>query len=182
MFPHISIFLRSLYLLSEIADNDYESPMEVKDLKGDIQEADSEHSKASETRPTVYYWVVLLFAAAIVVFYSGAIFSCRSFLEESNDGTSWRYGFRGFISNVTDDCTDWDTNELVGDYWLGRMQTLLYMGIAGVVLAVALLALWIAHGTAWTTIPTWIFACLLAVFGTLSFITLMGNCSNLPRE
>lgn len=121
----------------------------------------------------------------MVVFYSGAIFSCRSFFEEQNDvgEDSWRYGFRGFVSNITNECTSWDNHDKWNEIWYDRLQTLLYMGIVGVMLAVLTLGLWVVHGTVRApTIPTWIFASFFGIFGFLSFITLMGNCSNIPRE
>lgn len=155
--------------------------MEDIDPEGNIQEANSDPLEVSKTR-SYFYWLVLLLAVMMVVFYSGAIFSCRSFFEEQYDGDSWRYGFRGFVSNVTNECTSWDNHEKWNESWYGRLQTLLYMGIVGIVLAVLTLGLWVVHGTVRATIPTWIFASLFGIFGFLSFITLMGNCSNIPRE
>lgn len=132
--------------------------------------------------------MVFVLTIAIVVFLSGAIFSCRAF-----DNEDFVYGYRGFINNDTNECTSWEEHNSYNEGWYGYFQTLFNMGIAAVVLSVMALAFWITKAILCVTTSSSLsrlivtcltrrvrFAVVIGASGILSFMVLIGNCDNIP--
>lgn len=149
---------------------------------------------------TIFYWTVLVLAVLSVIFFTGALFSCRAFSADRGEGAMLTYGYRGFIHNVTGECTGWEDYYYNSDIWEIRMGALYYMGISAFVVILLAVSLWIFEGKYGMPkqvgsnpdldavkncccrcylIPTLV-AVALGIFGTLAFVTLMGQCSNIP--
>lgn len=169
------------------------------------QSSDTQIAAITRIR-TIFYWVVLGMAVTMFVFFTVTVFSCRAFHYEHSwiPENNFHYGYRGIMNNVTGECTDWEEN--FSEYWSSRMEILYYMGIGGVLLSLIAVGIWILEGTygihnykqmmAMRTdeateiiskrkccfcfmIPT-IFASVLGAFGFLAFVTVMGQCGNIP--
>lgn len=150
------------------------------------------------------YKLVLASLLAIIVCYTGLVFSCRTFRYEYRQSEDVvYYGFRGVTSGYTGRCVDWQSqNELE---WNGeRFVTLYILGITGFVLIVALTVSWMVYGfvlKSWRvqrdcqggeTLPpadassvtkatVVVFGVMLIGAGCLMFYTIIAKCSNIPR-
>jgi hypothetical protein len=187
----------------------YEAPEEDPPMNPMLPYDDEALTSAtnSKTNPTTgrtaVYWIILALVMLFLLFFTGSIFSCRAFSSVYQE--DFDYGYRGVMNNVTGECISWEEyNDTGGGYRL----LLICMGIAGIILCVIALGIWILEGTYGIrtaikndisteadTSPTrpsqrsccvclvipMIFGIVLGVFGVSAFITLMGNCSNIIR-
>jgi len=155
------------------------------------------------------YRLILALLLAMVVCFAGLVFSCHSFRYDRY-GDQY-YGFRGATSTSTTNngrCVDWKIqNEFEwNDTWTNqRMPTLYTIGIVGFALIVAITLFWMAYGLVLKSsrerrhrhrredqpppvdascaaiAPVVVVGTLLLVVGFLMFVTIMGNCRNIPR-
>lgn len=154
--------------------------------------------------PWFCYRLILALLLAMVVCFAGLVFSCHSFRYDRY-GDQY-YGFRGATSTSTTNygrCVDWKIqNE--SEWRKQRMPTLYIMGIVGFALIVAITLFWMAYGlvlkasrerrhrhrrgdqpppvdaSCAAIAPVVVVGAALLVVGLLMFVTIMGNCPNIP--
>jgi len=116
---------------------------------------DSNNDNDGAISPWFCYRLILALLLAMVVCFTGLVFSCHSFRYDLYDryGDQY-YGFRGATSTSTTNngrCVDWkiQTEFEWNDTWTNQWVPTLYtMGIVGFALIVAITLFWMAYGLA----------------------------------
>lgn len=174
----------------------------LKDLEDDADGGDKIPSS-----PWFCYRIMLALIVAVLVSVSCFMASCKAFRFQSWDDGVQYYGIRGVIEPNTDRCIPWKTQDMIdwNKAWTDeRLPMLFGLGIAGITFIVAIAMAWVVYGLVLkskresikarvdlpeesdTCIgaigPAVIIGVLLIGTGLLLFVTIMGNCSNLPPK
>lgn len=152
------------------------------------------------------YRLILAGLLAVFVCITCFMASCQSFKYTSWDDEVFYYGIRGVTDQSTGRCIGWEIQELIdwNDYWTGqRLPMLFKMGITGISFVVGIFLTWLVYGRILKSKrdmrriradnpsesgdrcggpigPAVIIGVCIIGAGLLVFVTIMGNCSNIP--
>lgn len=172
---------------------------------------DSDNVNDGAISPWFCYRLILALLLAMVVCFAGLVFSCHSFRYDRYGDQYYGFrGATSTSTTNNGRCVDWKIqNEFEwNDTWTNqRMPTLYTIGIVGFALIVAITLFWMAYGLVLKSsrerrhrhrhrredqpppvdascaaiAPVVVVGTLLLVVGLLMFVTIMGNCRNIPR-
>lgn len=171
--------------------------------------ADLEDDAAGGDKPPSNPWFCyrIMLAAMVAILISIICFmaSCKAFRYDSWDDGVQYYGIRGVTEPTTDRCIPWETQEMIdwNKYWTNeRLPMLFVLGTAGIGFTVAIAGAWVMYGVVLKAKrdrkkmrvdpapednrcggpigPAVIIGVCLIGTGLLVFVTIMGNCANIP--
>jgi len=174
--------------------------MQTQISKVDLPDQENTADEAiGATTPSswICYRVVLTILVALCVSVVVFMVSCSSFKIDDSD---IYYGFRGAKDASTGRCVDWQSGkEVMGwsDYWTDVRLPIAYMiGVVGMGSLIAALIAWIIYGIVLRArrrnrveggesrkLPIWpvvIFGVYLIGAGFVVFVSIMGQCGNIP--
>ena len=170
-------------------------------------EDDAEGGDKLSSNPWFCFRIMLVGMVAVLVSFICFMASCKAFRYNSWDDGVQYYGIRGVSEPTTDRCIPWKTQDLIdwNKYWTNeRLPMLFVLGIAGIIFIVAIAAAWLVYGIVLKSKrdrkkvrvdpapeddrcggpigPAVIIGVSLIMSGFLLFVTIMGNCSNIPPQ
>lgn len=175
----------------------------ITEAQLDIADEDDNGESTIVPSPWICYRVVLMILLAMCVFVVGFVASCNSFRYEDTfpDNINIYYGFRGVKDPSTDRCVDWRIGaEIIGydDFWTDSwLPVLIGMAITGMTIVVVAFCAWVAYGIILrsrrmyntgveeksSNRPLWpvvVIGGFLILAGLVIFVSVMGNCNNIP--
>jgi len=166
---------------------------------------DGEGGDKMPSNPWFCYRLILAGMLATLVLIVSFMASCRSFRFDSWDDGVQYYGIRGVSEPFTDRCVPWETQEMIdwNKYWTDeRLPMLFVTGIAGITFVVTIAVSWVVYGVVLKSKrdrkknrgdpaqendkcggpigPAVIIGVCLIGAGLTVFVTIMGNCANIP--
>lgn len=168
---------------------------------------DAEGGDKAPSGPWFCYRLMLASMIAVLISIICFMASCKAFRYNSWDDGIQYYGIRGVADSNTDRCISWDAQDMIdwSKNWTDeRLPMLNVLGIAGITFIVAIAAAWVIYGVVLKSKrdrkkvrvdpapendgcmspigpPVIIGICLIGT-GLLLFVTIMGNCSNIPPQ
>jgi len=179
------------------------SSANVEKARVDIADEDGIEETNNAPSPWICYRVILLILLAMCVFVVGFMASCNSFRYEdrSSANIDVYYGFRGVKDPSTDRCVDWKIGvDFIGysDLWTDSWLPVVFgIALTGMSIVVAAFIAWVAYGivlksrrkrnrgvegksrqrSIWPVVVIGVF---LILAGLILFVSVMGNCNNIP--
>lgn len=173
-----------------------------EDLEDDADDGDQVPSN-----PWFCYRIMLALMVAVLINIICFMASCKSFRYQSWDDGDQYYGIRGVTEPNTDRCIPWKAQDMIDwneDWTDQRLPLLFVLGIAGITFIVAIAMAWVVYGVVLKSKrerqkvrvdpapesdrcggpigPAVIIGICLIGTGLLLFITIMGNCANIPPK
>jgi len=198
----ISIAFSVATLGSTMTDGAHKRARE--DLRDEGTSSSADRSK-KDAKPWFLYRLIMAGIAAVFVCTTTFMVSCQSFRYESWDDGIIYYGIRGVTDKTTGACVNWQIQDIIdwSENWTNvRLPRLYVIGILGVAFVVFIAVAWVSYGVILKSKrnsrrvrvdptpedsvcggpigPAVIIGVCLIGAGIVMFVTIMGNCSNIP--
>jgi hypothetical protein len=171
----------------------------------DLEDEGNPMDPKNAPKPWFCYRLILACLLAVFVCVTCFMISCESFRYESWDDGVQYYGIRGVTDQTTGRCVHWQIQDVIdwNTTWTNeRLPMLFIFGMAGVTFVIAISVAWVAYGIILKAKrdrairrsdpppashicggpigPAVIIGVCLIGAGLLMFITILGNCANVP--